>query len=777
MLVTLGISQVAAERRAPDPVPAVPTATVEFVASQTPSVSADGRYVVYAGPPTTADDTRTSTVFLQDRMLDTVVELTAPVEGIRAGNSVWPAISADGCSVAVITEFAYDLFRDDDAGERWDTYKLELPECGGEAGDWELVSTTRGTGFASSAADDVSPLYPPAISGEGATIAYTERFSTSAPELTGITVVDLTVALGDPGRANSVAGTPADAPDSTFRYVGLREPVLSEDGQVLAFTSDADPSTLLGEWGTGPQPGGFATSHVFVWDRSNPDRNTNVRRVSSAPGSLSTDAHGPAMSGDGRFVAFVSSAMDLVPGATLPPCTPDCVPQVYVYDRTDGTVKLGSREPGDPAAPPVGANLGAGQPTLNRTGEELVYVSRATNLFPTRSSGVGGPTDGDIVVSVPATGTVQRVSVLPDGVTPAPAANSHPQVSASGRVVVFDTLAGAAYGSPAGGGRQVAVVEHPPELELADLDVGTVAVGFPGPEWDLVVANKGPSSFVPALVEVDNPDFLISGGTCVDQITVPVPPGGVCTVNLMLLPSVAGKIEGTLRVSEYGFGSVEITSQLSGFGGEPALAPSPGGAESQPLVVGERGEPMSFSVYNVAFAQVKVKSVKIQGSSPDDFLIGKDECTAKRIDASGTCNIEVVFSPTASGRRTASVVVTTIDGSYTTMLVSGTAHYDPKLAVSTTTVIAPARLTVVGAGFAPNSAVTLSWADGQGRPIVVLTDAAGGLLAEMLVRPNDRAGARTVVAQTPGGEFAAADVTVVVRRKASGVGSARWPGA
>jgi hypothetical protein len=191
VLTVVGVTHVAAQRRAPEPTPSDTVAVVQPVVSQTPSVSADGEFVVYAGAPTDAGDTRTSTVFLQDRADNSVVELTTPVDGIRAGNSVWPVISADSCNVAVVTEFAYDLFRDDDSGDRWDVYTVRLPHCGGDITDWSLVSTTRGTGFESSAADDVSPLYPPAISGEGALIAYTNRFSVSAPDLTGITVVDL----------------------------------------------------------------------------------------------------------------------------------------------------------------------------------------------------------------------------------------------------------------------------------------------------------------------------------------------------------------------------------------------------------------------------------------------------------------------------------------------------------------------------------------------------------------------------------------------------------
>ena len=61
------------------------------------------------------------------------------------------------------------------------------------------------------------------MSGDGTEIAYTHQFSAVAPELTGITMVDLSIPVGDAGRSLPVAGTPAGSPDSTFLYVGLRE--------------------------------------------------------------------------------------------------------------------------------------------------------------------------------------------------------------------------------------------------------------------------------------------------------------------------------------------------------------------------------------------------------------------------------------------------------------------------------------------------------------------------------------------------------------------------
>ncbi|MGB8857983.1 MAG: choice-of-anchor D domain-containing protein, partial [Ilumatobacteraceae bacterium] len=787
VLTALGVTQAAAGRTASPASPVLPVAAVENADSQTPSVSADGQLVAYSGSPSTPGDERTSTVWLRNRAAHTLYELTTPTPDIRIGNSVWPVVSADGCSVTVITEMAYDLFRDDDGGSRWDVYRLLLPECGGELGDWELVSASRGAGFDASAGDDVSPLYPPAVSDEGSVIAYTHQFGLSAPELSAITVVDLSVPIGDPGRSMPVAGTPAGAPDSTFRYVGLREPAISADGSVLAFTSDAKSSLMLAEWGDGAAPGSFATSDVYLWDRLNLDRNTNVRRLSTTVSGDPGNSYSPTVSGNGEFVAFVSTATSLVAGAVLPACNPDCTPQVYLFDRTEGSLQLASRAvapataPGEPAPAPVAADTGATQPALNDSGDELLYVSRATNLFQTRSGAPGGHDDGDIVLFVPSSGAVERVSVLADGVTPAPAANAHPRLSATGRVVVFDTLAGAAYGNPVAGGRQVAIIDHPPTLELANLDVGTVAVAYPGPEWFLVLNNRGPSSFLPALLEVSNPDFLISGGSCADIPAAPVPPGGSCTVNLMLLPSVPGPITGTLTVSEAGFDAVSITSNLTGFGGDPALAPTPGGGYGGSLVVGTRGEPVTFSLVNVAFNPVSITRLRVEGSNPDDFQINLDECSGKTLDAGVSCDLQVIFSPIAGGRRTANIVAVTAasltaESVYATILVSGDAHFEPKIGVSNTTIIPGTTVTIAGAGYGANELVTLSWADGSGSSFTTVTNIYGLFETTLFVRPNDRAGNRTLVAQSASGDAASADVTILPRGRQLNPGAANWPG-
>ena len=66
-------------------------------------------------------------------------------------------------------------------------------------------------------------------------LRYTRQFNvTTAAEVLGITVVDLTIAIGEPDRAMSVGYT-SERSRFTYRYLGQREPTISADGKVLAF--------------------------------------------------------------------------------------------------------------------------------------------------------------------------------------------------------------------------------------------------------------------------------------------------------------------------------------------------------------------------------------------------------------------------------------------------------------------------------------------------------------------------------------------------------------
>ena len=791
----------ASPRATTDDGPTAVAADVAAVYGAHPDLSSDGRWVVYAGLPTD-DSGRNSTVWLADtRSPDAApVELTVPVDGIRTGDSVMPAISGDGCFAVVVTEMAYDFFRDDDEDQRWDVYRLELPQCLADPAqwqpaDWELVSTETNENGEATALDRATPADPPAVSESGAVVAYTQQAQAGHDPLLSVTVVDLTVPLGDSTRASAVRGTPNTLPATTFSYVGQHEPAVSADGRIVVFTSDARSDLLVPSWATGPVEGERATSQVYLWDRLETDSAKAVTMVSAeprpappsptdpaAPPVIDTSpavpsdrgAEGGDVSSTGDFVVFSSSSTDLIDGLSMPACVDTCPTQVYRYDRLTRSNVLVSRQVGaDGASPGAAADLGASQPTISEDGSQIGFVTRATNLFTTAAIAGTEPGDGEIVVALVDLGELSRVSVLADGVTPAAGTNAHPVLSATGSVIVFDTLSAHDLVGSDAPGRQVVSLRRRAQVAAPDLDVGTVVVGYPGPEWRIGVKNLGPSTWIPAVVTSSNQDFAVTGGTC--SLGVPMLPGEYCEVKIVLTPSVAGPITGELTVSEAGDDPVSVTSELSGQGGEPLLNPKPAGADFANTIVGEESPTVTVDITNIGFSVGTVARITMSGANPDDFKVKSDRCIAEPMIPGGSCAFEVAFTPTAAGYRTATALVVTDTGQYTGVLLDGTGRFEPTVTVAADAVVAGDPIGIGGSGFAPFSEVTISWADGSGNAASVVTNKDGGFLLLFETRRNERAGERQLVVQGSDSAFSA---TVHVQRPgaAAGPGSPVWGG-
>ena len=739
-------------------------------------VSDDGRWVVYEGRPL-GPDTRASTVFLRDRTVAdparAVTELTAPSPDLRSGESVRPVISGDGCVVVVVTQFAFDLFRDDDTGERWDVYRQVLPHCGGAAGDWELVSATGSADGGLAAGDRTVPTERPAVSESGAVVAFTHRASGPKATLMQVTVVDLTVPLGDAGRSTPVPGTPLDQPATEFVHRGQFEPALSADGRTVAFTSDALADAAVPAWGSGPVPGGPASTQVYVWDRDAGPL-AGVMLVSGRNGvAAATGADQPAVSGSGRFVAFRTAAPDLLDGVQLPDCTGGCPAQVVRHDLEDGSlvvVSAAAAAGADESAPRLAADGASGWPAITDDGSQVAFVTRARNLVALQSAAGVEADDGDVLVAEVDRAALRRVSVLGDGGTPLPATNAHPAMSGSGHLVLFDSLAAAELapgsvlsGVAASGGRHVVALERPTSLSTSALDVGMVVVGLPGPEWYVAVRNDGPSTFVPATVTSDDEQFVVTGGTC--GLGLPVAPGEACTVYVTFTPAAEGPSDAVITVGDELLGGTSISIAVTGTGGEPSLEPSPAGADFDPTDVGGSGRTVAFDITNIGFSVTTLAGFELTGSHPDDFEVVGGSCDAATLGPLTSCAVEVAFSPTDVGYRSAVLRVVTETGQYTTVLLNGEGTRVAQLVVADDEVRAGDDIGVGGSGFTPGSTVTIGWADGRGRSVTVVADAAGSFLATFPTRPNEPAGTRTVVAHTA--ELSAAVEVEVLRRRTS----------
>jgi len=163
------------------------------------------------------------------------------------------------------------------------------------------------------------------------------------------------------------------------------------------------------------------------WDVFVHDRHTGVtERVSVA--SDGTEANGPStwgsLSADGRIVAFRSRASNLVPGDT------NRTYDIFVHDRQTGITERVSVASNGAQANDLSSFL-----ALSADGRVVAFESSATNLVPSDTNGTA-----DVFVHDRQTGVTERVSVASDG-TEGNNVSRSPVLSADGRIVAFESLA------------------------------------------------------------------------------------------------------------------------------------------------------------------------------------------------------------------------------------------------------------------------------------------------------------------------------------------------
>jgi Tol biopolymer transport system component len=211
--------------------------------------------------------------------------------------------------------------------------------------------------------------------------------------------------------------------------------VLSADGRYVAFQSYAT-NLIAGQVDTNQ------TADVFLYDRTI----GAVTLVSHTAGAATTACNttaasrpGPAISPDGRYVAFESGATDLVPGQVDTNGEDD----VFLYDRLSGNVALVSHANGDPATAGNDQSLLSYQVSshalLVTDDGHVVFLSTAKDLVAGQS---GVPDSPAVFLYDAASGTTALVSHTAGSTTlPAAGACDRPALSADGRSVAFDSTA------------------------------------------------------------------------------------------------------------------------------------------------------------------------------------------------------------------------------------------------------------------------------------------------------------------------------------------------
>ncbi len=366
--------------------------------SVNPSISADGRYVAFESAASNlvpGDNNGGADVLLRDRETGEITIVSVASSGTQGNaDSVGPSISADGRYVAFVS-LAGNLV-DSDNDVTLDVLVRDLE--------------TRETSLISLSTDNVKgngQSWDPCISADGRYVAF---HSIADNLVTGDTnlVSDAFVRDRTTGRTTRLSLSS----DNVEGNGGSELCSISADGRYVAFESEA--SNLVPSDNNGCRD-------VFVRDLET-DQTTRVS-VASGGAQGNGGSGGASISADGRYVAFLSLASNLVAGDN------NLVEDIFVHDRQMGETTRISLSSG--GAESDGVSF---ENSISADGRYVAFESGATNLVAGDNNGLP-----DVFVHDRQTGETTRVS-LSSGGTEVDGESYSPSVSADGRCVAFHTL-------------------------------------------------------------------------------------------------------------------------------------------------------------------------------------------------------------------------------------------------------------------------------------------------------------------------------------------------
>jgi predicted RNA-binding protein with TRAM domain len=402
LLVALTLAQTAIVRAAPGDTSRVSVSSSGAESngdSYHAAISADGRYIAFesdASTLTSGDTNGWVDIFVRDTQTGTTTRVSVDSSGNEANSDSYsPSISADGRYVAfesyadnlVIndTNWMPDVFVHD--MQTGTTIRVSVASNGDEANDGSYMPKISANGRYVTFESDADNL----VSGD--TNAVRDIF---VHDLQTGTTTRVSIAWnGNQANSNS--------------YVSS----ISADGRYVAFQSDAS-NLVSGD------TNGFGD--IFVRDTQS---GTTTRiSIDSSGNEANNDSYEPAISGDGRYVAFWSYASNLVSGDN------GSFADIFLHDTQSGTTtRISIDSSGNEA------NNNSYGPAISGDGHYVVFHSYASNL-------VSGDTNvaNDIFLHDTQTGSTMRIS-LDSSRTEANSDSYYPAISSDGLYVAFESYA------------------------------------------------------------------------------------------------------------------------------------------------------------------------------------------------------------------------------------------------------------------------------------------------------------------------------------------------
>jgi Tol biopolymer transport system component len=322
------------------------TGVLGNLSSSRPSISADGRYVVFdsgSNNLVTGDSNNASDIFVHDRYTGLTSMVSVSSSGEKGNDlSSEASISSDGRYVA------FESFSDNFV-KRDSFFSLDIFVHDRQTGLTSIVSVS------SSGELGNGPSFYPSVSSDGRYVAF---YSLADNLVSGDTNHSRDIFVHD--RQTGQTTVVSVSSTGVLGNGNCYSPTISSDGRYVAFESKANnlvPGDTNGKY------------DIFVHDRLT----AQTRRVSvSSMGVQGNDESWSAfISYDGRYVAFDSIADNLVLGDI------NYAGDAFLHDRQTGQTTMVSV-----SSSGLQGNSDSFGPLISSDGRTLAFVSIANNLVP-----------------------------------------------------------------------------------------------------------------------------------------------------------------------------------------------------------------------------------------------------------------------------------------------------------------------------------------------------------------------------------------------------------
>src|SRR2546428_2742510 len=516
-------------------------------ASTVASITSNGRFVLFGSSASNlvpGDTNGFMDAFLHDRLTGTTERVSVSSSGVQGnGDSMvgdlfgsGGAITPDGRFVAFNSQ-ASNLVPGDTNG----------------AGDVFVHDRVTGTTEIASVNSSgvqgifVSGASPPSISANGTLVAFDSQATNLVPGQIGVEGVFVHNRLT--GRTIEVSVNGSGVEGNAFSF----GPTISRDGRFVVLVSQA--ATLVPGDTNGALDVFVRNLSTSTTERVSVDSN-GVQGNGSSAGFLDL----PDISADGRFLAFPSTATNLVPGDT------NGVPDIFVHDRLTGiTERVSVRSSGTQSD-----GTSFFKPVITPDGRFVAFTDRGSNLVPGDTNFVD-----DVFVRDRLNGLTERISLNSTG-GEAPDGGFRPAISDNGLVVAFTSL------DPLVPGDTNNVDDayvHDESGISADLSVAKTSAPNPVAvrkqlNYTITIPNNGPNGTPYVNMSDSLPTtvlFLSVTSTQGSCIFTGKGAGGTVSCNIGFIPS-AGMVTIIIAVKPTKIGTITNTVAVTGHLPDPNLA-------------------------------------------------------------------------------------------------------------------------------------------------------------------------------------------------------------